>query len=155
MKRAIALLSIFTLCSLALVAVAAQQSPAAARFTEHDLARLKWIEGRWKGMADGKPFYEAYRFISPARLETEHHTDETFSATSGRGITVIEGGRIVHEGGQRQYVASRLTDTSVDFEPGRNAANGFSWTRKTADTWTAVIKPLRGPERRYEMTRVR
>ena len=154
MKRAIALLSIFALCSLALVVVAAQQAPATPRFTQQDFARLKWIEGRWKGTGGAKPFYESYRLTSPTSLEIEYFGDETFTASSGKGVVYFEGGRILHEAGTAQWSATRVTSDSVEFTPVRTASNGFTWSRRTPDAWTAVLKPSGAAEQKYELTRV-
>ena len=154
MKRAIALLSIFTLCSLALVVVAAQQAPAAARFTQQDFARLKWIEGQWKGAGSAQPFYEAYRMTSPTRLESQSFADEAFATPTGNRSVYLEDGRILRDGGNSQWVAVRFTDSSIEFEQVQNASSAFVWTRKSPDAWTAILKAKGRPDTIYEMTRV-
>jgi len=155
MRRAV-VLSALAVCSLALAAVAARQPSAAQpRFTEQDFARLKWIEGQWVGTGYSKPFYEAYRMVSPTKLEIQHFEDASFTkSTGGRSIN-LNGGRILYEGGSSQRIAVRLTDTSIEFEQVDNAANGFSWTRRSPDAWTAVIKVKGRADIVYEMTRAK
>jgi hypothetical protein len=155
MKRAV-LLSALAVCSLALAAVAAgQPSAPQPRFTEQDFARLKWIEGQWVGSGYSKPFYEAYRMVSPTKLEIQHFEDASFTKSTGGRSVNLDGGRILYNGGSSQRAAVRLTDTSVEFEQVDNAANGFSWTRKSPDAWTAVIKAKGRADTVYEMTRAK
>jgi len=47
-------------------------SPAPAKLTAADLAKLRWIEGYWRGSGvDQKPFFERYRFENPTTLVVE------------------------------------------------------------------------------------
>ena len=59
----------------------AQQKPAATpakNFTTADVAKLKWIEGTWRGMDGDKPFYERYK-IEENAMVVEGLADETVS----------------------------------------------------------------------------
>lgn len=155
MKATAALFVAFALVCCALVSIAAQVPPAQQRFAEKDFARLKWIEGQWVGSGYSKPFYEAYKMTSPTRLETQSFADESFTTANGGGSVHLEDGRILKDGGKSQWVAVRLTDTSIEFEAVGNPSNGFAWTRKSPDAWTAVLKSKGRPDTIYEMTRVR
>ena len=153
MTRAV-LLTMVAVSALALADVAAQQPAAQTRFTERDFARLKWIEGRWKGSGPGKPFYETYRMTSATKLESQSFADESFATPTGNGSVYLEGDRILHESGASQWIAVRLTNASIEFDPLRNASNSFVWTRTSADAWTAVLKMKGRPDTIYQMTRV-
>jgi hypothetical protein len=155
MKATATLLAAFAVVCCALVSIAAQVPVAQQRFTEKDFARLKWIEGQWVGSGYSKPFYEAYKLTSPTRLETQSFADESFATATRAGSIYLEGGRILRDNGESQYVAVRLTDTSVEFEPVGGGSNSFSWTRKSPDAWTAVLKAKGRPDTIYEMTRVK
>lgn len=155
MKATAALFVAFALVCCALVSIAAQVPAAPQRFTEKDFASLKWIEGQWVGAGYVKPFYEAYRMTSPTKLEIQHFPDESFASSTRSGSVYLDGGRILHDGEKSQYVAVRVTETSIEFEPVRNASNAFSWTRTSPDAWTAVIKVKGRPDTTYEMTRVK
>jgi hypothetical protein len=36
-----------------------------------DIAKLKWLEGTWKGMDGDKPFFERYRFEGDSKMIVE------------------------------------------------------------------------------------
>ncbi|MFN2492676.1 MAG: hypothetical protein ABR501_07330, partial [Pyrinomonadaceae bacterium] len=56
---------------------AASPSPQAKRITPADLAKLRWIEGSWRGTGDvDKPFYERYRFENESTLLVDSFPDE-------------------------------------------------------------------------------
>lgn len=42
------------------------QATPAHTFTTADVAKLKWIEGTWRGMDGDKPFYERYHLYNDA-----------------------------------------------------------------------------------------
>ena len=155
MKATATLLAAFAVVCCALVSIAAQVPAAQQSFTEKDFARLKWIEGKWVGSGYAKPFYEEYRMTSPTRLEKRSFDDESFATVTSNGSVDLEGGRILHSGGKSQWVAVRFTDTSIEFESLSNASNGFVWTRKSPDAWTAVLRAKGRPDTIYEMTRVK
>ena len=152
MKRIVSLLALVAIWAIALVSASAQQPTAS--FSEPEFARLKWLEGQWKGSGGTKPFYEAYRMTSKTMLEITHFSDDSFTTPTGKGSVYLERGRILHDSGNAQWAAVRLTPTSIEFEPVRNASNAFGWTRKSPDAWTAVLKPKGRPETTYQMTRV-
>ena len=58
-------------CSKAQVANSTKQEAIAQatpsnKFTAADVAKLKWIEGTWRGMDGDKPFYERYKLEETA-----------------------------------------------------------------------------------------
>ncbi len=55
-------------------------SPTPQRIAVGDLAKLRWIEGTWRGTGDiDKPFYERYFFENDLTLVVEGVADETAS----------------------------------------------------------------------------
>ena len=38
-----------------------------------DLSKIKWIEGSWRGMYNGKPFYEIYKFENDSTIRITHY----------------------------------------------------------------------------------
>ena len=43
------------------------QQAQSLQYGKNDLKKIKWIEGKWKGLYNGKPFYEFYRLVTTAR----------------------------------------------------------------------------------------
>ncbi|HXU08596.1 MAG TPA: hypothetical protein VN743_06335, partial [Blastocatellia bacterium] len=53
-------LAIITVSFIGATCSNAQIAPS-NKFTAADIAKLKWIEGTWRGMDGDKPFYERYK----------------------------------------------------------------------------------------------
>src|SRR5688500_11077521 len=64
---------------------------ASKSFTVADVAKLKWIEGTWRGMDGEKPFFERYRLEENA-LVVETLTDETLSKVEDSGRFELKDG---------------------------------------------------------------
>ena len=75
----------------------ATSTPAAVatpskRFTKADVAKLKWIQGTWRGMDGDKPFFERYR-IEETSMVVESFKGETLQKAKGR-IRIISLGQL-------------------------------------------------------------
>jgi len=58
-------------------------------FTTADFLHLKFLEGRWEGIApDGNPFYEEYSLVSGSEMRSRRYADATFSEAQD-GSTVV------------------------------------------------------------------
>src|SRR5215204_4841677 len=58
-------------------------TPTSITVSAADLAKLKWIEGTWRGTGEvQKPFYERYHFENPSTLVMEELPDETASTAT-------------------------------------------------------------------------
>ena len=53
---------------LSFIAAGCAQSTPSKKFTAADVAKLKWIEGTWRGMDGDKPFYERYKIEETAMV---------------------------------------------------------------------------------------
>lgn len=135
-----------------------EQKPSPKNITTAELAKLKWIEGSWKGTGDiDKPFYERYKFENDTTLLVETFPDEKFEKASESDRFELkngEFGKFVDGGGS---VAIALDDNSVTFAP-RSKGNIFKFQRETPDTWKAILtwRDANGnpKERNYLMTRI-
>ncbi|HKO97536.1 MAG TPA: hypothetical protein VJU86_11110, partial [Pyrinomonadaceae bacterium] len=62
---------------------AAEQKPSPKQISTADLAKLRWIEGSWKGTGDiDKPFYERYKLENESTVVVETFPDEKFEKAS-------------------------------------------------------------------------
>src|SRR5688500_13567408 len=51
--------------------------PEAKKFSAADIAKLRWIEGTWRGSGvDQAPFFERYRFENESTLAVDSFPDE-------------------------------------------------------------------------------
>jgi hypothetical protein len=118
----------------------AQQAPQPKRLTPADLAKLRWIEGAWRGTGDiEKPFYERYHFEDESTLVVEGFTDETLGKVTEITRFVLKDGSFGNSGEGSLWVATELGDDSVTFEPLARARNSFRWQRESTNTWKATL----------------
>ena len=130
-----------------------------ARISAAELAKLRWIEGAWRGTGDvEKPFYERYHFENDSTLAVESFTDETLSTSDDVTRFELKDGQFGNGGEGARWAASELTDNSITFVPIKGARNTFQWRKGSDGTWTATLdwpaaegKPAR--RRVYKMER--
>jgi hypothetical protein len=122
--------------------------------TADQFRSLRWIEGVWRGAGAPEPFFESYRFVDDSTLLVMHHSTESAPDTTAEDSVTFRGGTVRNAGVEASWVASAITDSSITFVPERGA-NGFSWTRESADAWLASISRPSGPPLQYRMTRIR
>ena len=114
--------------------------PVPGRYTVQDFARLRWLDGSWRGrLPDGGYFYERYRLLNDSTIAMRGFADSLFARVTDSSSITFRGGAVASEGGTR-WVATRLDSSAVDFAAERNAANNFTWTRESADRWTATLR---------------
>jgi hypothetical protein len=128
----------------------------AKKFSTADLAKLKWIEGTWRGSGvDQAPFFERYRFENESTLAVDTFPDEKLDKVNDTSRFELKDGRF----GNSHYFASSIEDNAINFEPTAKARNSFRWERVSDNAWKAILKwPADGNkparERVYNMERI-
>jgi hypothetical protein len=134
-------------------------SPAATLITPAELAKLRWIEGSWRGTGDvDVPFYERYRFENESTLLVDSFPDEKLTKVDDTTRFELKDGQFGNAGEGSRWIATAIDDNSINFEPVSKARNSFSWKRESPDLWKAVLNwPATGnspaKERVYRMER--
>jgi hypothetical protein len=109
------------------------------RFTKDDVAKLKWLEGSWKGMDGDSPFYERYRIEEDALIVEELNADGSVKGPPGR--YELKNGEFGKEEGDVRSAASEIGEGFVQFVPGRESkGNSYRFERKGPDTWQAILE---------------
>jgi hypothetical protein len=140
-----ALLVILTACSggEAQKAGGANAAPAptpSRSFTAADVAKLKWIEGTWRGMDGDKPFYERYR-IEGSTMVVEGLTDETVTKVESTDRFELKDGVFGKHDGDKGSAASSITADSIQFVPAvAGKGNNFRFERQADGTWNAILE---------------
>ena len=137
----------------------AKPSPSPLQITVADLAKLRWIEGNWRGTGGGVPtFYERYKFENDSTLLVETLTDETFSKVSEEGRFELKDGHFGKSEGESGSVATAFDDNSITFSPLGKARNSFRFQRESDNSWKAILnwtgKDGAPKERVYTMERM-
>jgi hypothetical protein len=122
------------------------------------LAKLRWIEGTWRGTGgDVPPFYERYKFENESTLVVETLTDETLTKVEDTSRFELKDGHFGHSEGDSGSVAVALNDNSISFAPYGKPANRFRFQRESENSWKAVLnwtdKTGVAKERVYNMER--
>ena len=122
-------------------AQSSQRGQPTTPFAASDFAKLKWLEGTWRGSAVGQePFFERYRFVNDSTIEISYYRDSTLTRESGTGRVYLTVGRIYHTTGSGRWGATRVDSSGIYFIPQVNARNTFAWAYQSADTWTATLR---------------
>jgi len=156
--RVIACVALLVLLSAACQRSADTQTnrSEAKSFSTADIAKLRWIEGTWRGSGvDQAPFFERYRFENESTLVVDTFPNEKLDKVEDTSRFELKNGRFANP----SYVASLIDDNAINFEPVANAKNSFRWERVSANAWKATLKwPAEGNkparERVYNMERI-
>ena len=132
------------------VPLAAQNAPT---FTQAQFKSLSWLTGQWRGSGGAYPrFFEQYGFVDDSTIRMRSLKDSTFAVATDSSLITFRNGRIQNG----TSVVARLRGDTVRFEPapGRRG-NGYTWIRRSADSWTAILDAANGANVVYQMQRVR
>lgn len=121
-------------------AAADSQATPSNKFTEADVAKLKWIEGIWRGMDGDKPFYERYR-LEGSTLIVDGFADGTLEKINDTSRFELKNGEFGQGEGDKRSAASSITDTSVQFVPAvAGKGNNFRFEKQSDATWNAILE---------------
>ena len=120
---------------------AATPNPAGTpsnKFTPADVAKLKWIEGTWRGMDGEKPFYERYKFEENTMVMESLKEDGSVDGEPSR-FELSNGEFGKTENGVRS-AASQIGADFVQFVPAvRGKGNNFRFEKKPHG-WDAILE---------------
>jgi hypothetical protein len=115
-------------------------STVPGKFTPADIAKLKWIEGTWRGMDGDQPFFERYK-IDDSTIIVETFEDDTLSKVTDTTRFELKNGEFGAHEGDKRSVASLITDNAVQFVPAvAGKRNSFRFERTSNDSWNAVLE---------------
>ena len=131
-------------CSNAQVVKPETQSTPSKKFTAADVAKLKWIEGDWRGMDGDKPFYERYKIEETAMVVETLNADGSAKGDPER--FELRNGEFGKDEGDQRSIASEITNDYIQFVPGvPGKGNNFRFERQPNNTWRAVLDwPAKG-----------
>jgi hypothetical protein len=141
---------VFAVIAVSLIAAAcsnaqvANQQPVAQatpsnKFTPADVAKLKWIEGTWRGMDGDKPFYERYKIEETALVVESLKADGSRDGEPER--FELKNGEFGKDEGNKRSAASEITADYIQFVPAvPGKSNYFRFERQPNGTWRAVLE---------------
>lgn len=116
-------------------------APIRTNLSTSDLAKLRWIEGTWRGTGDvEKPFYERYRFENDSTLVVETFDNDKVDKVTDSTRFELRDGQFGNGGDDSRWAATTIDGDSITFEPVAKARNSFRWKRDSKDLWQAILK---------------
>jgi hypothetical protein len=108
--------------------------------TSADIAKLKWIEGTWRGKDGDTPFYERYKIVESTMIVETLKEDGSIDGEPGR--FELRRGEFGKGEGDKRSAASEITDTYVQFVPAKigSGLNSFRFEKESDGTWTALLE---------------
>ena len=132
--------------ALLVAACAGPRRPSAAviqpaQVTLDQFQSLRWLEGTWRGSADGsEPFYESYVYLNDSIIQGFSYTDSTLAEARDSNTIAWSATGVIDSGAGLDWVATHLDSVSARFEPTRGGRNSFTWRMNSRDTWTAELE---------------
>lgn len=112
--------------------------PPAKNLTPADIAKLKWIEGTWRGMDGETPFYERYKIEENAMVVETLKEDGSVDGEPDR--FELKNGEFGKGEGDKRSAATEITDTSIQFVPAvPGKGNSFRFV-KQPHGWDAILE---------------
>lgn len=136
--------------------VRAQQSPP--KVTVAQWKQLRWFQGAWRGSGGSyAAFYEEYRALDDSTIQMRAFSDSGFRKATDSSRIELRGGMVSKRGDRSRYQAAVVTPDRITFLPVGATTGGFTFSRVTADQWTATLHPAKpgGSETVYVMRRLR
>jgi hypothetical protein len=123
-----------------------------------DFAKLKWLEGTWKGTAAGEaPLIERIRFTNDSTIDITYFADSLTGRQTGTAKVNLSVGRVYLTLGPGRWGATRVGANGAYFVPQVNAHNTYSWVHQSSDAWTSTMRTGMGGIDRaitYQMQRI-
>ena len=108
--------------------------------SKNDLVKIKWIAGNWRGMADGKPFYELYEFTNDSTLKiTGYDWDGKDSSNASYSYVSWKDGAY-YLGNEQNYKTTLIDSSKIEMIANNMANNDILWKLVNDSTWAAFLK---------------
>ncbi len=123
-----------------------------------DFAKLRWMEGSWKGTAAGEtPIIERVHFANDSTIDVAFFADSLSGRQTGTAKVNLSVGRVYYTLGPGRWGATRVDANGAYFVPQVNAHNTYSWVYQSNDAWTSTMRTGVGGKDRittYQMRRI-
>lgn len=109
-----------------------------------DLKKIKWIEGKWKGMYQGKPFYEIYQFTNDTTLQIiGYEWDGKDSSKSSKSFVYWKGGNF-YLGDEMNWKVTSISNKKIKMLANNKAYNDILWEYHDNKSWKAILTTNKG-----------
>jgi len=113
-------------------------------YKKSDLKKIKWIEGKWKGMYEGKPFYEIYQFVNDSTIQiTSYEWNGKDSSNSSVSQVYWKNGSY-YLGSDLNWKVSTISENEIKMLPNYKAYNDILWRNHDNKSWKAILTSKKG-----------
>ena len=132
-------------CSLSGNKIIAPVTAAEINYKKADLLKLKWIEGKWKGMDEDKPFYEIYEFINDSTIVTISYDWNGKDSSNSFTDHLYWKEGLFYLGDKQDWAVKAINDSMVQMLPNSSRIhNDITWIAKGPGRWDAVLVSPKG-----------
>jgi hypothetical protein len=142
---------------LMLLTLAACEAQQRASVTRPQFQELRWLVGVWRGSGGAYlAFFEEYRLVNDSTIRMRAFADSTLSVVSDSSTIAWRDGAVESRSARSVYDAVEVTPTSIRFARRGDERGGHTFTRVSADEWTATLDPAapEGQPTVYVMRRI-
>lgn len=109
-------------------------------YTLKDFAKLKWLEGDWKGQMENKPpFFARYKFANDSVIISYSYRDSAMINAADSSTIFLHNGAIYDKGSSAIWVATKVDSANIHFVPYRYAMNQFTWKLNPDGSWSTYV----------------
>ncbi len=120
-------------------------------YSKNDLNKLRWIQGKWKGMGGDKPFYEIYQLTNDSTLMITSYEWNGKDSSNSSVDFVSWKDNAYYLGKNQNWKVSAITNTAIKMLPVK-ASNDITWQFKDSQNWDAILVSNKGTKT-YNMQR--
>ncbi len=107
-------------------------------YKKNDLDKIKWIEGKWRGLAGNEPFYEMYEFINDSTIKiTTYQWDGKDSSKSEVDLLQWKDDAY-YLGKEQNYKVTDISNAEIKMIPVKGS-NDILWKPDGDSGWIAIL----------------
>ena len=126
---------------------------SSVNYTKADLLKVKWIEGKWKGMDGDDAFYEMYEFVNDSTIKTISFDWKGKDSSKSFVDHLYWKDGLYYLGGKQDWAANIITDSMVKLQPNSSRIhNDITWKQLSDTSWDAILVSPKGTKE-YHMKR--
>jgi hypothetical protein len=120
---------------------AGRRTPA-QNLTAADIAKIKWLEGSYRGTGADKPFFNRYHF-NGTTLYVQSFDDEAMTKQTKSAVYELKDGMFANPSGDNRFAASEITDDLIQFVILTDASAAYRLERQGDGSIRATLESTR------------
>lgn len=123
----------------------------ATGITAADIAKIKWLEGAWRGSGAVKPFFNTYHFTATT-LDMASYEDEAMTKKADSAHYEIKDGMFQTLEGKSRFAASEIADDHIQFISLTGGPQAFGMKKADDGNVKATLEGIGNDGKPFRMT---